>query len=124
MNDFFREYPSGGIHKPTLVVGKYSLKIVIDIHLDNLANSFRNDKDLAEYIRNNTEEAFYSSVHKYDENKYYLSAASTYKEFYGNPGMKWKRRMVEMYVPIIKKFMVDALTENLFILEGDELVKQ
>lgn len=124
MNDFFREYPSGGIHKPTFVVGKYSLKIVIDIHLDNLANSFRNDKDLAEYIKNNTEEAFYSSVHKYDKNKYYLSVASTYREFYGDPGMIWKRRMVEIYVPIIKKFMIDTLTENLFIIEGDELVKQ
>ena len=32
--------------------------------------------------------------------------------------------MVEMYVPVIKKFIVDALTENLLIFEGEELVKQ
>ncbi len=124
MKDFYKEYPLGGIHKPTLTIGKYTLKIVVDMHLDNLANGFKNDRELAEYILNNTEEAFYSSVNKYDENKYYLSVASTDRDFYGDPGMSWKRRKVEMYVPIIKKFMIDALTDNLYTFEDGELVKQ
>lgn len=124
MKDFYKEYPLGGIHKPTLTIGKYTLKIVVDMHLDNLANGFKNDRELAEYILNNTEEAFYSSVNKYDENKYYLSVASTDRDFYGDPGMSWKRRKVEMYVPIIKKFMIDAFTDNLYTFEDGELVKQ
>ena len=71
MKDFYKEYPLGGIHKPTLTIGKYTLKIVVDMHLDNLANGFKNDRELAEYILNKKEEAFYSSVNKYDENKEY-----------------------------------------------------
>ena len=79
---------------------------------------------MQEYINNNTDEAFYNSVFKYGEYQYYLNIASTRRDFYGDPGMEFRKRMVEMFVPIIRKFIKDAATDNLYIIEDGELVKQ
>lgn len=41
---------------------------------------------------------------------------------------EWARNLINkqlsIFMPIIQKFMVDALTDNLYIMEDDELVKQ
>ena len=114
------------LHKTTLMVGKYSLKIIYEVCLPNLGSCFRENQDIQmqEYINNNTDEAFYNSVFKYGEYQYYLNIASTRRDFYGDPGMEFRKRMVEMFVPIIRKFIKDAATDNLYITEDGELVKQ
>lgn len=97
--------------------GKYTLKIIYDVNKPHFTSSFsclESDEDIRNYILNHTEKAFYSAIDKIDDTCYQLNIASRH-HFYGEAGDGIYKRMTETYMPIIQKFMVDALTDTLKI---------
>lgn len=114
----------------TLTFGKFRLAIEHYGEHDNFSSNY-SDKEMIDLINNDLDMAFYASIVKYDDYVYILNIA--YEDYYGPSGHKpWGpectpetlHRHLAPYMPIIQKFMVDALTDNLYIVEDGELVKQ
>ena len=114
----------------TLTFGKFRLAIEHYGKHDNFSSNY-SDKEMVDLINNDLDMAFYASIVKYDDYVYVLNIA--YEDYYGPSGNKpWGpecppetlHRHLGPYMPIIQKFMVDALTDNLYIMEDGKLVKQ
>jgi len=109
-----------------IVVGKYRLVIVWggdysnrlnDGHPETMGGDRSTDMRMRNYIHNNVEKAFVQSVDRYDDYIYVLNIA-TY-ECFGNFawGVGWSKELLNQqlntFMPIIQKFMADALTDSL-----------
>lgn len=94
--------------------GKYTLKIIYDVNQPHFSSNFTkySKESLQEYILNHTEEAFYSAIDKIDEKCYQLNISSNL-HFHGPAGEDVYKNMLNIYIPIIQKFMVDSLTDSL-----------
>ncbi len=113
-----------------LTFGKFRLIIEHYGGHDNFSSNY-SDKEMLDLINSNLDMAFFASIVKYDDYVYVLNIA--YDDYYGPAGNKpWGpecppetlHRHLGPYMPIIQKFMVDALTDNLYIIEDGKLVKQ
>ena len=99
--------------------GKYKLIVIYNKLQGGLYSCFSSDKRMYEYIQNNLEEAFADTIRYEGDNSFILNVAST--ENFGY--FDWKNakdildRQLHIFMPIIQKFMVDALTDNLKIEE-------
>ena len=105
--------------------GKYTLNIIYDVNESRLSSNFPPlcKQNLKDYIDKNLEEAFISAIDKIGDGYYQLNIASTI-HFHGEAGDDFKLKMLNVFLPIIQKFMVDALTDNLYVVEDGKLVKQ
>lgn len=108
-----------GMHEDSSILcvwstGKYTLRIIYDVNKPHLTSSFSkySKENIQEYILQHTEEAFLSAIEKIDEDCYELNIASNF-HFYGAAGDDVYKRMLEIFMPIIQKFMVEALTGGL-----------
>lgn len=94
-------------------VGKYRLAI-----------TYGNDED--RIIRKYSDEN--GIVRKYKGNIYTLNIQDEEPHANFDWKSKWAKNLINkqlsIFMPIIQKFMVDALTDNLYIMEDGELVKQ
>lgn len=94
-------------------------KILIVVYnkcLPGLYKSDTSDEEIRDYIRNNTEEAFSTAVQKHKDGYYILNIASV-----DNLGsLRWTpfaknllNGQLEIYHPLIQKFIVDAYSRTL-----------
>lgn len=85
--------------------GKWGLHVIFD-----------DDENILDYVFKNTKEAFDKALLKQDEHSYILNIAST-EDFgafeNGIPDKSILNYQIKSFMPIIQKFMVDALTDNL-----------
>lgn len=101
--------------------GKYKLIVIYNKLQGGLYSFFSSDKRMYEYIQNNLEEAFVDAIRYKGESTFILNVAST--ENFG--AFDWKNaedildRQLNLFMPIIQKFMVSALTETLQLQEQD-----
>ena len=109
----------------TWSTGKYTLYIVYDVNKPHLSSNFSmyNKESLKAYIDKNIDEAFISAVDKIGDNCYQVNIASAV-HYHGAAGVDVYSKMLEIFMPIIQKFMLDAITDNLSIIEDGKLVKQ
>ncbi len=110
----------------TWSTGKYTLNIIYDKNKYHLSSNFKYSWEgtLKDYIYDHTEEAFLSAIEKTGDRLYELNVASKL-DFHSYPGDSVYANMVNCFIPIIQKFMVDALTDSLYVFEEDgELRKQ
>lgn len=114
----------------TLTFGKFRLGILHYGDGDCLASRFKTEAQMEEFIYNNLDIAFEVAVKKIDDYVYYINIIP--HDYYGDGNVpdgadtppKYLNKHIAPYMPIIQKFMVDALTDNLYIVENGELVKQ
>lgn len=98
-----------------LIFGKYRLVIIYDKQQFGLFSFFSSDKRVGDYIFNNTESAFYEAIKEHSPGIYVLNIASV--ENFG--AFDWKNakdllnKQLQIFMPIIQKFMADALTDSL-----------
>lgn len=123
-NRLFRVHEDSSI-LCTWSTGIYTLYIIYDVNKPHLSSSFsiHSKEKLKDYINNNVYEAFISAIDKIEEGCFQLNVASN-SHYYGIAGESVYTKMLDVFMPIIQKFMVDALTDNLYIIEDDILVKQ
>lgn len=117
-------------HIGSIIFGKY--KLCIEHYGETEGINLRySDREMLELIKNDINKAFLVSIHKYDDYVYVLNIA--YEDYFGPSGNKPSgaecspkllNKHLAPYMPIIQKFMVDALTDNLYIIEDGKLVKQ
>ena len=107
-----------------LLFGKYRIVLIYDKMQYGLHQKFMSDAYVAKYINSYTEEAFKEAVRPYKPYIYVLNIASV--ENFG--AFSWDKagdllhKQLTIYMPIIQKFMVDALTDTLCIMEDSKLV--
>lgn len=108
--------PFGGINPVgQLYFGKYRLLLLYDKRGNGLHNFFSSDERVANYIKRDIDAAFYDAIKGYSDYVYVLNIASV--ENFG--AFEWKNakdildRQLRIFMPIIQKFMVDALTDNI-----------
>ena len=83
---------------------------------------FSSDKDVKDYITNNIEEAFNNAIFKKKNAPYFLNIASVEKL----GAFEWKgnklhlNKLLSIYMPIIQKFIVDALSGSLQVPLNEE----
>ncbi|MBR5687923.1 MAG: hypothetical protein IKX36_08185 [Prevotella sp.] len=101
------------------------------IHLDLVCNKewyclrdhFRSTEEMEKYISDNTEDAFKMSIRKIDNSSYILNCDCDTKEDGLMSYERWIKlqgKKIIKFMPVIKKFMVDAVTGNLPIMENDD----
>jgi hypothetical protein len=123
-NEVFRVHEDSSI-LCTWSTGKYTLCIIYDVNKPHLSSSFstHSEESLGNYIKSDVSGAFFSAIDKIGDNCYEVNIASNV-HFYGVAGDGVYANMLNTFLPIIQKFMVDALTDNLYIIEDGKLVKQ
>lgn len=100
-----------------LIFGKYRLLLIYDKQSEGLHQLFTSDVEMGDYILQDTEKAFYSAIKMQNEYVFSLNTAST--ENFG--AFNWKdakdllSKQLQIFMPIIQKFMADALTDTLQI---------
>ena len=98
-----------------LIAGKYRIVIIYDKEKYGLHQLLPSDDKMQKYIQLNLSDAFNDAVILYQEGIYLLNIASV--ETFG--AFDWKNtkdildRQLKIFMPIIQKFMVDALTDSL-----------
>ena len=118
------------LHKPTLHFGGGTLTIVFQGALPSFAAhcgklyGIWGDDGLAKYISQHVEEAYKNSIFEYEEGKYYLNTCFLYSISTPYASTKARMKMCEVYAPVIRKFIENALTDNLYVIEDGELKKQ
>ena len=111
-----------------ILIKKYELIIIYDKLKPSLSDNFDSDDNMTQYIKNNISDAFVSALKKYKDNTYILNVAST-KNYGHITEDNYKRNVIiqkqlNIFSPIISKFMADVIIDNLYIWENGELVKQ
>lgn len=87
-----------------------------------LFNKFSSDNDIRNYISTNLKEAFEESVFKKKNTPYFLNIASVEKL----GSFEWKgnklhlNNLLSIYMPIIQKFIADALSNSLQVPLNEE----
>lgn len=100
-----------------LIVGKYRIVIIYDKEKYGLHQLLPSDDKMEKYIQSNLSDAFNNAVILYQEGIYLLNIVSV--ENFG--AFDWKNakdildRQLKIFMPIIQKFIVDALTDTLKI---------
>lgn len=98
-----------------LIVGKYRIVIIYDKEKYGLHQLFPSDDMIEKYVQSNLIDAFNNAVAIYKEGIYLLNIASV--ENFG--AFEWKNakdildKQLKIFMPIIQKFMADALTNSL-----------
>ncbi len=103
------------------------LDILCDDEKPGLWQSFNNTDELRKYINNNIDCVYIKVVQKVDATHFVINCAtreSAALYICAENWYKWVGKSILIFMPIIQKFMVDALTDNLYIVENGELVKQ
>ena len=118
-----------------LIFGKFRLVLVWDSKYGGLQDSNKycssektSDDMIRDDILHNTEECFYKAVKKFADYVYVLNISSASDIIVFNLNSKHSKELINQqittFLPIIQKFIVDALTDDLYILEEGKLVKQ
>lgn len=83
---------------------------------------FSSDKDVKDYIHNNLEEAFNNAIFKKKNAPYFLNIASVEKFgiFQLSENKTHLNRQLSVYIPIIQKFITDALSNSLQVSLDEE----
>ena len=98
-----------------LIVGKYRLIIIYDKEKYGLHQLFPSEDMMEKCILSDLRNTFKSAVTSYMEGIYFLNIAPV--ENFG--AFDWKKskdilaRQLKIFMPIIQKFMVDALTDSI-----------
>ena len=121
----------------TVTFGKFRLGIEHcgDNARNSLASYFKTEEEMVAFIHDNLDVAFLKAIEKFSDYTYRLNICPFEwypKDYFGSgnkpTGSQASPKILNYhlapYMPIIQKFMVDALTDNLYIMEGGELVKQ
>lgn len=119
-----RDIPS---HIGQLIFGKYRLVLTYNYPFALSGLSFSSIDEQRNYINNNIDDVFVNYVQKYDDYIFTLNISSTFASICPSRQDELKYHFdvcLSLFSPIIQKFMVDALTDNLYIMENGELVKQ
>lgn len=102
-----------------IIFGKYRIVVFYDKSKYGLHQLCSSDFKLSEYIQKNLRSAFKDAIVPYKDGIFLLNIAST--ENLG--AFDWKHakdildKQLQIFMPIIHKFMVDALTDSLMIEE-------
>lgn len=108
-----------------LLFGKFRLVLAWDKQLGGLYQHFNCDEEMSAYIKNHIEEAFCMGVKKYADYIYILNIATV--EDFGNFDVTKDKNLIgkqiETFMPVISKFMIDALTDSFSIDADDGIVK-
>lgn len=109
-----------------LLFGKFRLVLAWDNQLGGLNEHFNSDEEMSAYIKNNVEKAFYMGVKKYADYIFVLNIATveTYGNFDVTKDKNLIRKQINTFMPVISKFMIDALTDSFSIAENKQIVKQ
>lgn len=98
-----------------LLFGKYRLVLIWDKSKPSLSDDFTRKEELQAFINEKLNEAYIKAILKYDEYIYTLNLATV--ESYGNFPIYGQNKAVEqqlkLFMPIMCKFMIDALADNL-----------
>lgn len=100
--------------------GGYILYVIYDKLLWGLYRCFSSDERVGDYVYEYTEDAFSEAIRIYDANSFVLNIASVldFGAFVDNiPDKSIIDSQLNIFMPIIQKFMVDALTGSLKIEE-------
>jgi len=97
-----------------IVAGKKKLSVIYNKMYGGLHMFFSADSRMYDYIHNHTEEAFYDAIVDIENGEYVLNIASTMN--FGAFEWKSEKMLLEsqlnIFMPIIQKFMFDALTDS------------
>lgn len=91
-----------------------------------LFRKFSSDKEIREYVKNNLEDAFANAVFKKKDAPYFLNIASV--QCFGS--FEWEgsepllHKLLNIYTPIIQKFIADALCNSLQVPLDEEVNPQ
>ena len=87
-----------------------------------LFSKFYSDNEVKNYIDSDLKEAFSNAVFKKKNTPYFLNIASVEKlgSFEWKDNGKHLNRMLSIYMPIIQKFIVDALSGSLQVPLNEE----
>lgn len=103
----------GGIGQ--LIFGRYRLIVIYDKKREGLHNLFSSDESIKDHIAHSLDRAFEAALCKHLPYIYILNIAST--DNFGAFSLSKEKDLVEkqlkLYMPIIQKFMIDALTDKL-----------
>lgn len=97
-----------------LIFGKYRLLLIYDKVSEGLHQLFTSDAEMKDYILQDTEKAFYSAINTQDDYVFSLNIAST--EDFGAFDLENAKDLLNkqllIFIPIIQKFIVNALTDT------------
>ena len=112
-------------------IGVYRLAIVYGGEGWSGFNSydlFSTDDELKDHITEHIVEVFRTVIHKYRGHIYVLNVCDNHRYPAFDWKGEWARALIDkqlsIFMPIIQKFMVDALTDNLYVMEDGKPVKQ
>ena len=99
----------------SIKAGNASLNIIYDKMEYGLYSLFSSDERMEKYICENVETAFYDSICKQEDETFLLNIASTedFSFFEWKHAKNLLQRQLGMFMPVIEKFMEDALTGTL-----------
>lgn len=104
-----------------LIFGKYRLLLIYDKKSEGLHQLFTSEAEIKDYILQDTEKAFYSAIKIQNEYVFSLNIASTedFGAFDWENAKELLNKQLLIFMPIIQKFIVDALTDT-FKIEKQE----
>lgn len=105
------------MHNPIIEIKikDITLSVIYDKTYSGLYEYFSIDDRMHHFLNNNTNEALLNSISKIDNHTYTINIASTMN--FG--AFEWKNekelldRQLSAFMPVIKKFIVDVLTDSL-----------
>lgn len=101
-----------------LLLGKYRLVLTSTGQEYSLGSCFESDEELANFIAANAEGAFKRAVKKHSDYIYVLNILTVKEYHYYRTNYVCQKDMgkdLPIFMPIIQKFMIDALTDRLGI---------
>lgn len=99
-----------------LIFGKYRLILVYTGQEYSLASHFESDEVMQDFINKNIDNLFRKIIKKHDDYIYTLNVITVTElnDYHNRFILKpYIQHALDVFMPIIQKFMVDALTDNL-----------
>ena len=103
------------------------LDLVCESDLPGIGKTFDDIEELEVFINADVEGAFKKSIQKVDDTTYLLNCETKKtRALYVLEQVwhKWVGKSIIAFLPVIRKFMMDAISDNLYIEENGKLVKQ
>lgn len=115
--------PAGDLNSiGQLVLGKYRLVLMCESHESSLADHFNSDDKLSEFIHNNKDRLFLTALKKHSDYIYILNIKTVQYNYDLHNRFLTKdylKNALNIYYPIIQKFIIDAITDTLIVEEQD-----
>lgn len=102
------------------------LVVVYDKLQYGLFRYFSTDEDMKKFITEHIDEAFQRAVWKKEAEPYMLNIASTknFSRFSWSGEKHFLDCQLHIFMPLIRKFITDAKTDTLEVLDYDELIQR